>query len=108
VVDFLFLPRPQFDEASLAKALATDEAAGIVADSIAVFETCDWTCDAINVAFAEVAERHGLKLGKAQAPVRVAVSGRMVGPPLFESLESLGRDETLRRLRALPEGVRVP
>ncbi len=108
VVDFLFLPHPQFDEASLAKALATDEAAGIVADSIAAFTTCDWTCDAINAAFAEVAERHGLKLGKAQAPVRVAVSGRTVGPPLFESLEALGRDETLRRLRALPEGVRVP
>jgi glutamyl-tRNA synthetase len=38
--------------------------------------------------------------GKVQAPVRVAVTGRTVGPPLFESLEVLGRDETLRRLRA--------
>ena len=44
--------------------------------------------------------RHGLKLAKAQAPVRVAVTGRTVGPPLFESLEVLGRDETLARLRA--------
>ncbi len=42
-------------------------------------------------------ERYGLKLGKAQAPVRVAVTGRAVGPPLFESLEVLGPDETLRR-----------
>ena len=41
-----------------------------------------------------------LKLGKAQAPVRVAVTGRTVGPPLFEGLVLLGRDETLRRLRA--------
>ena len=41
---------------------------------------------------------YDLKLGKAQAPVRVAVTGRSVGPPLFESLEVLGRDETLRRL----------
>ncbi|MEY2974151.1 MAG: hypothetical protein RIR49_571, partial [Actinomycetota bacterium] len=41
-----------------------------------------------------------LKLGKAQAPVRVAVTGRRVGPPLFESLEVLGRDESLRRMRA--------
>ena len=40
-----------------------------------------------------------MKLGKAQAPVRVAVTGRTVGPPLFESLEVMGRDETLRRLR---------
>ena len=40
------------------------------------------------------------QLGKAQAPVRLAVTGRLVGPPLFESLELLGRDRTLRRLRA--------
>ena len=40
-----------------------------------------------------------MKLGKAQALPRVAVTGRSVGPPLFESLEVLGRDETLRRLR---------
>ena len=43
-------------------------------------------------------ERYSIKLGKAQAPVRVAVTGRAVGPPLFESMEVLGRDETLRRL----------
>ena len=42
--------------------------------------------------------RYEIKLGKAQAPVRVAVTGRSVGPPLFESLDVLGRDETLRRL----------
>jgi glutamyl-tRNA synthetase len=43
-----------------------------------------------------------MKLGKAQAPIRVAVTGRTVGPPLFESLEVLGRDETLARIdRAL-------
>ena len=44
-------------------------------------------------------ERYELKLGKAQAAPRVAVTGRAVGPPLFESLEVLGHDETLRRLR---------
>ena len=41
--------------------------------------------------------------GKVQAPVRVAVTGRTVGPPLFESLEVLGRDETIRRLNAAKE-----
>ncbi len=47
-----------------------------------------------------VGTEHGLKLGKAQAPVRVAVTGRSVGLPLFESLEVLGRERTLARLRA--------
>ena len=39
----------------------------------------------------------GRKLGKAQAPIRVAVTGRTVGPPLFESLEVLGPERTLAR-----------
>jgi glutamyl-tRNA synthetase len=44
--------------------------------------------------------RYDVKLGKAQAPARLAVTGRPVGPPLFELLEVMGRDESLRRLRA--------
>ena len=40
------------------------------------------------------------QLSKAQGPVRVAVTGRSVGPPLFESLEALGKERTLARLRA--------
>ena len=54
-------------------------------------------------ALEAIGERYGQKLGKAQAPVRVAVTGRTVGPPLMESLEVLGRDETLRRMRAALE-----
>ena len=42
----------------------------------------------------------GPQLSKAQGPVRVAISGRTVGPPLFESLAVLGRDRTLARLRS--------
>ena len=42
------------------------------------------------------------QLSKAQGPVRVATTGRSVGPPLFESLEALGRERTLARLRAAP------
>jgi predicted nucleotidyltransferase len=41
---------------------------------------------------------HGLRLGKAQAPIRVAVTGRTVGLPLFESLEILGRERVLARI----------
>jgi glutamyl-tRNA synthetase len=44
-------------------------------------------------------EAKELKLGKTQAPIRVAMTGRTVGPPLFESIEILGRDETVRRLQ---------
>ena len=47
-----------------------------------------------------VADSVGRKLGKAQAPIRIAVTGRRVGPPLFEALEVLGPERTLSRLRA--------
>jgi glutamyl-tRNA synthetase len=47
----------------------------------------------------------GRKLGKAQAPIRVAVMGRTRGLPLFDSLAVLGRDETCRRLAVALERV---
>jgi glutamyl-tRNA synthetase len=50
-----------------------------------------------------VGSSYGLSLGKAQAPVRVAVTGRTSGLPLFESLAVLGREQTLRRLEAARE-----
>ena len=47
-----------------------------------------------------IGEGLGLNRKRSQAPVRVAVTGRSVGPPLFESLVVLGRERTLRRLQA--------
>jgi glutamyl/glutaminyl-tRNA synthetase len=46
------------------------------------------------------ATEHGLKLAKAQAPVRVAVTGRTIGLPLFELVELLARKRTLARIDA--------
>ena len=43
----------------------------------------------------------GLKPRVAYGPLRVAVSGRRVSPPLFESMELLGKTETVRRLGSL-------
>jgi len=55
--------------------------------------------DAVRVRLIEIGEAVGLALRKAQAPIRCAVTGTLVGPPLFESLELLGRERTLVRLR---------
>ena len=56
--------------------------------------------ESLKQAVLAAGEAHGLKLGKAQAPVRVAVTGRTVGLPLFESLEILGKDRSLSRIDA--------
>jgi glutamyl-tRNA synthetase len=58
----------------------------------------EWSAPALRATLEAIGTERGLKLGKAQAPVRVAVTGRTVGLPLFESLEVLGRDRTLARL----------
>jgi len=97
MVDFL-MGEPSIDEASWSKAMGQPWARAVLVDTIAAYETTSWDADSLKAALEEVATRHQLKLGKAQAPVRVAVTGRSVGPPLFESLEVLGREATITRL----------
>jgi glutamyl-tRNA synthetase len=105
MVDFLFLEEPVVDEDSWAKSVAADElAATVLASALEAYRPLvgEWDRDALHAATLAVAEGVGRKLGKAQAPIRVAVTGRRVGLPLFESLEVLGPDRTLARLeRAL-------
>ncbi|MEU4348013.1 glutamate--tRNA ligase [Streptomyces sp. NPDC023838] len=98
-VDWLFLDEPVDDEASWAKGMKPG-AEAIVKNTRERYATTAWDAESLKTALEEVAAAHGLKLGKAQAPVRVAVTGRTVGLPLFESLEVLGRDRTLTRLDA--------
>jgi glutamyl-tRNA synthetase len=89
-VDFLFLDQPPVDQAT-----------GLLSDAVTAYETLPtWDPASLKDATEAVGAAHGLKLGKAQAPVRVAVTGRTVGLPLFESLAVLGRERTLVRLRA--------
>ncbi|WOI62268.1 glutamate--tRNA ligase [Streptomyces fradiae] len=99
-VDFLFLKEPVEDEASWQKAMKGDPAA-LLTTARARLEAADWSSpESLKDAVLKAGEEHGLKLGKAQAPVRVAVTGRTVGLPLFESLEILGRERTLARIDA--------
>jgi glutamyl-tRNA synthetase len=69
-------------------------AAGVLAE----LEPFD--ADAIERALRELAERLELKPREAFQPIRVAVTGSKVSPGLFESIELLGREQTLARLRA--------
>ncbi|MFF8915673.1 glutamate--tRNA ligase [Streptomyces sp. NPDC015032] len=98
-VDFLFLDAPVEDEASWNKAMKEGSDALLVT-ARAKLAAAEWNTDALKNAVLTAGEEHGLKLGKAQAPVRVAVTGRTIGLPLFESLEILGREKTLARIDA--------
>lgn len=98
-VDFLFLDDPEIDPRSWERAMVPEAGAWLDA-VIADAPQWPWRSGELHRRTMELAEALGVGRKKFQAPIRVAVTGRSVGPPLFESMEILGRDETLRRLRA--------
>lgn len=100
---FLFAPDEQFaiDPAAAAKNLGADAAPVVDAAIAALDSLTTWTTSAIEEALkTALIDDMGLKPRKAFAAVRVAVTGSHISPPLYESLELLGRDRTMARLRA--------
>jgi glutamyl-tRNA synthetase len=101
MVDFFFLDEPAIDGAAFDKAVRNQpQSTAILHDVSSALEDCAFDAETLHRTLVEVGERHGLVLRKAQAPVRLAVTGRAVGPPLFESMALLGRDTVRRRLAA--------
>ena len=99
MVEFLFADDVEIDEASWEKAIAKNEwSADVLRGAAEAFADCAWDAETLKDVTLALGERHGVKLGKAQAPIRVAVTGSTVGLPLFESLEALGRERTLQRV----------
>jgi len=95
---FFYLAPEQFDEKDAKKHLTPDikEALGNFRDNLAALP--DWTADGIHNLVKETAEVYELKLGKIAQPIRVAVAGRGVSPPIDITLFLLGRENTLSRL----------
>ncbi|BFV57178.1 glutamate--tRNA ligase [Kitasatospora sp. CMC57] len=100
---FLFVDPADFavDPEDAAKVLTADARPVLTASIQALTELADFTPEPIQAALREaLVEGLGIKPKFAFTPLRVAVTGRRVSPPLFESMELLGRAETLRRLTA--------
>jgi glutamyl-tRNA synthetase len=70
-------------------------------------EIDEWTAESTHEVVTDTAEALGLKLGKVAQPLRVAVSGGPVSPPIDVTLELLGRDRTLSRLDRAIEFVQA-
>ena len=110
MIEFLVLDEPTVDEASWTKAITKGKQVPEMLDAtiarLDALAADAWQPEPIQGAVAQAAIDAGLvnaeggpQLSKAQGPVRVAISGRTVGPPLWESLTVLGRERTLARLR---------
>jgi glutamyl-tRNA synthetase len=66
----------------------------------------DWSGAALEEVVKKYCETSGLGLGKVAQPIRVAVSGSMVSPPIFETLAFLGKERSLRRIgRCIEDGI---
>jgi glutamyl-tRNA synthetase len=100
---FLYVPEDEFavDEAAAAKQLG-DTGRPVIDAAISALEPLtDWAAAGIEEALrVALVDGLGLKPRNAFGPVRVAITGSTVSPPLFESMELLGRDRSLERMRA--------
>jgi glutamyl-tRNA synthetase len=108
LLGFLLVTEHHFevDPAAAAKVLTPAAAPVLDAALLALDGLPAWTTEAIQTALqGALVDGLGLKPRVAYGPVRVAVTGRTVSPPLFESIELLGADRTLGRLRAARAGL---
>ncbi len=100
-VRFLFESLDGYDEASWEKVMTTPEAVIALDGATEALSGIDeWSTEAIDGALRAMLAEYELSGRKGLQPIRVAISGSTVSPPLFESLEILGRDESMRRITA--------
>jgi len=98
-VVFLFDDFDEFDQASWERVMTKDGVGAILdraGEGLAALG--DWTAPGIEAVLRGMLEEHGVGAAKGLQPIRVAVTGSSVSPPLFESLAALGKEKTLERL----------
>lgn len=105
LTDFLYRPEPVIDQAEWEKGVRKNpHFARILKAAAARYATIEWDAASIHDATVAAGADAGVEqVSRAQAPIRLAVTGRSVGPPLWESLELLGRDRTVGRINAALE-----
>jgi glutamyl-tRNA synthetase len=97
---FIVAERPIKLDDKAAKLLGDEGRAsnGAVLKLLSAVAEGDWTASALEALIKSHAEASGLKLGDVAQPLRAALTGRAVSPPVFDVLEILGRGEALARL----------
>ena len=100
VADFFFVEElPPYDSAELIPQKGdTAMALAVLEQARRILATVEFSHDALDAALRGAAERMKIKTGQMFQPIRVAVCGRKVAPPLFETLAVLGRETCLKRI----------
>jgi glutamyl-tRNA synthetase len=108
-VDFFFVTQlPAYDLSLLVpKKMELADIPQILETARSILAETEFNHEALEVALRAGAERLGLKAGQMFQPIRVAVCGKIVAPPLFETLEILGQEKTLKRIEQALERLGV-
>jgi len=97
---FFFVDEIEYEEKAVRKFLAKEQGQMILKDVEKILTDIDiWTEQAIEDKLAKYCEQKELKFGKVAQPIRVAITGTTVSPPIFETLVLLGKEKTLKRLK---------
>jgi glutamyl-tRNA synthetase len=106
--DFFFVDQlPPYDSAELIPQKGDAAmAAKVLAKASAVLAQTEFKHDPLDQALRAAAHDLGFKAGQMFQPIRVAVCGRKNAPPLFETLEVLGKETTLKRIGEAEEKLR--
>ena len=100
-VRFMFVDELDYDEGSWTKVMATPEASeALPAAAKALGDIGEWSTEAIEASLRSMLEDLELSAKKGLQPIRVALTGSSVSPPLFESLEVVGRERAVARIEA--------
>lgn len=102
---YLIAERPLRMDDKAAKLLDAASRQVLAATAAALDPIVDWSPAALEDAVRRVAERHGMKLGQVAQPLRAALTGRSVSPPIFDVMGVLGRHETVARIRDQAAGT---
>ncbi|KEO56323.1 glutamate--tRNA ligase [Thioclava pacifica] len=94
---FSLTQRPIEVEEKAAKAL-DDVSRGILRELTFALQRANWSREELETVVGQVAEAHGLGLGKVAGPMRAALAGRAATPSVFDMMLVLGQEETLARL----------
>ena len=97
---FLIAPTPLQLDAKAAAQLGPEARALLTKMLPMLNGQTDWSAPALEAAIRVFAETAGLKLGGAAQPLRAALTGRTISPPIFDVMAALGREECLSRLTA--------
>jgi glutamyl-tRNA synthetase len=98
-VVFLFEDFDEYDRAAWDKVMTKDGVPGILQTAVERLAALDtWSAAEIEAVLRGMLEEIGLGAAKGLQPLRVAVTGSSVSPPLFESMAALGKEKTLERL----------